>query len=426
MTLLHPYLLHLRHRAATAMRRMAAATLAGTLLCHTACTTHEERRISPLGITDTPAPVCYDLDEIQACGELIAVTLTGPDTYYEYRGQGMGAQYDLAEDFARHIGVRLRMETARDTATLLRRLAAGEADLIALDLTTAPREELALSAVQQNDTTHRGWLIREDAPLLAEALQQWYSPGRRKTIMAKSAQRIAHRNTVRRTMRAPVLNRAKGIISPYDKELQRHSAAIGWDWRLMAAQCYQESGFDPQAVSWAGARGLMQIMPETATHLGLAQQDLHHPQKNIAAAARYLSELDAKFRDVGGRAERLHFVLAAYNGGAGHVRDAMTLVRRYGGNPYQWNDVAPYLLRLSQPAYYNAPEVQYGYMRGEETVNYVTSILQRWAKYRGIAPGGNAAGRSPSAKSSHQPEKSKVRSAEEIEALYHTTSEPTP
>lgn len=53
----------------------------------------------------------------------------------------------------------------------------------------------------------------------------------------------------------------------------------------MAAQCYQESGFDPEAVSWAGARGLMQIMPETAVHLGLPADQMHQPEKNISAAA---------------------------------------------------------------------------------------------------------------------------------------------
>ena len=133
------------------------------------------------------------------------------------------------------------------------------------------------------------------------------------------------------------------------------------------AQCYQESGFDPQAVSWAGARGLMQIMPETATHLGLPAHEIHVPEKNIGAAARYLKELERKFRDVPGRLERIRFVLAAYNGGSGHVRDAMALAQKHGKNPHTWKDVAPFILGLARPQYYNDPVVQYGFLRGEET-----------------------------------------------------------
>ena len=88
---------------------------------------------------------------------------------------------------------------------------------------------------------------------------------------------------------------------------------------LMAAQFYQESGFDPEAVSWAGARGLMQIMPETAVHLGLPADQMHQPEKNIRAAARYLRELERKFSDIPGRSERINFILAAYNGGTGQM-----------------------------------------------------------------------------------------------------------
>ena len=67
----------------------------------------------------------YDLPEIQMAGTLIGITLNGPETYYEYRGQGMGTQFLLAKEYARHIGAKLHMETAPDTATLLRKLKSG-------------------------------------------------------------------------------------------------------------------------------------------------------------------------------------------------------------------------------------------------------------------------------------------------------------
>jgi membrane-bound lytic murein transglycosylase F len=152
----------------------------------------------------------------------------------------------------------------------------------------------------------------------------------------------------------------------------------------MAAQCYQESTFDPQARSWAGACGLMQIMPATADHLGLARADIYDPEKNIAAAARLLGELEQSFSDIRDRNERFKFVLASYNGGGFHIRDAMRLAEKNERNPQRWADVEPYVLGLAKPEYYNDPVVHSGYMRGSETVDYVRKIHERWNNYRGV------------------------------------------
>ena len=160
----------------------------------------------------------------------------------------------------------------------------------------------------------------------------------------------------------------------------------------MAAQCYQESTFDPKAYSWAGARGLMQIMPSTAASLGLSEGEMYNPEANIAAAARYIVKLNGLFGDVRSYDERINFVLASYNGGHFHVRDAMALARKNGRNPYRWADVADYVLKLTQPAYYNDPVVKYGYMRGTETVDYVARIRSRWEQYCGKVKGGGGIG----------------------------------
>ncbi len=404
-----------------------------TLYTASGCREKEEKHASPLGITDTDneenAPTTYyDLDQIQEAGELIAVTLSGPETYFEYRGKGFGLQYEMAERFAVSVGARLRMEIAKDTADLIKRLRQNEADLIALEL---PPDVLKGQDMQQagvwtgdsaSEKSKRQWVIRKDALLLANALNDWYSPDIRRSVINAERQRYSGGSGVKRHLRAPILNRKKGIISSYDQHFIRHSQAIGWDWRLMAAQCYQESGFDPQAISWAGARGLMQIMPETAGHLGIPAGQLHNPEVNIRAAALYLNELQNKFSDVPGRAERLQFVLAAYNGGPGHVRDAMALARKHGKDPHRWAHVSPFILNLSKPAYYNDPVVQYGYLRGTETYNYVVSILQRWERYRGSI-GGQAVVTGKSHPGKPRNFKSKVLSAEELEAKYKPDDE---
>lgn len=329
----------------------------------------QEPVVTPWGeIQDSiPQDDNFDLEEIQRNGELIALTLTGPETYYDYHGKHLGAQYLLAQRFADKLGVMLRMELCRDTAEMLQRLADGEADLICYPL----------------NKKGAGWVVGDDKDDLVRELEAWWKPTLLDEVKKEESFLLSSRSVKRRVF-APMLNRAGGIISHYDSFFQRFASTIRWDWRLLAAQCYQESTFDPQARSWAGACGLMQIMPGTADHLGLARSDMYNPEKNIDAATRYLAELERTFGDIPERSERTKFVLAAYNGGHFHIRDAMALAQKNGRNPRRWGDVEPFVLGLARPEYYNDPVVKHGYMRGSETVDYVRKIHERWNSYRGV------------------------------------------
>src|SRR3712207_7351307 len=91
----------------------------------------------------------------------------------------------------------------------------------------------------------------------------------------------------------------------------------------------------------------------TARHLGLPLENIFDPESNIAASAKYLAELSRHFKDVRNPIEQYHYVLASYNGGSFHIRDAMALARKYGKNPYRWTDVSEFVLKLRQPEYYN-------------------------------------------------------------------------
>lgn len=307
----------------------------------------------------------FDLDQIEQAGELIGLTLSGPDTYFDYHGRHLGVHYLLCEQFAAHIGVRLRMELCRDTAELLQRLASGDADLIAINVDTT-------------DTLLPGWQIGRGKEMLAQELTAWYRP----QLMEEARQmeiQLLNRPRVSRRVNAPMLR--QGVISHYDELFKRYSRGIGWDWRLVAAQCYQESTFDPEAESWAGAKGLMQIMPATADHLGLPRSQMTDPEQNLAAATRYLHELEHEFMYIHDRTERQNMVLASYNGGIHHIRDAMRLAERDHRNPQRWDDVRQYVLRLKEPQYYRDTLVHYGYMRGNETADYVDRIRARYQQY---------------------------------------------
>ena len=174
-----------------------------------------------------------------------------------------------------------------------------------------------------------------------------------------------------------------GGISPYDHVFKQYAQEMGWDWRLLAAIAYSESGFNPDATSWMGARGIMQVMPKTARSFGVEEKDLGNPEVSIRVASKILKELDGIMRSKTGPADRIKFVLAAYNAGSGHVTDAIALARKYELNPRVWNEnVEQAMLWKMDPEYYNDSVCSNGYCRGTEPVDYVVKVLNCYEHYK--------------------------------------------
>ncbi len=180
-----------------------------------------------------------------------------------------------------------------------------------------------------------------------------------------------------------------GKLSRYDDLIRKSSPGIDWDWRLLASLICQESHFNPNVRSRAGAYGLMQIMPGTARNLGI--NITSSPENNIKAGIRYLGYLQSLFHSrIPDESERLNFILAAYNAGPGHVLDAMTLAEKNGMDPHKWKgNVAVWMLKKREPKYYNDPDVKSGYFKGTESVDFVAEVLERYGHYRNIVPGNN-------------------------------------
>lgn len=170
-------------------------------------------------------------------------------------------------------------------------------------------------------------------------------------------------------------------ISSYDDYFKMYSSIVGWDWRLLAAVAYKESKFDPNVTSWAGACGLMQIMPKTALSLGLTEEEFYDPEKNIKAAAQYLNKMNKLFPNIADEREKVKFVLASYNAGPGHIFDARALALKAGKNPDVWDEVRDFLRLKSNPEYYNDEVCKYGYCRGEEPIQYVDVITMKYGEY---------------------------------------------
>ncbi|WP_444922538.1 transglycosylase SLT domain-containing protein [Microbulbifer sp. CnH-101-G] len=176
----------------------------------------------------------------------------------------------------------------------------------------------------------------------------------------------------------------KGTLSPWDRLFKRY-ASEPFDWVWLAAQTSTESNFRPNAVSLAGAQGLMQLMPETAKEVGV--KDSFNPTQNIRGGSKYNQKQYRRWKNLPKR-EAMAFTFASYNAGAGHVLDARRLALQDGANPDQWfstsisKGVEDYIVLLQKAEYYNSPMAKYGYCRGTETRQYVRKIFQQEASYR--------------------------------------------
>ncbi len=177
-----------------------------------------------------------------------------------------------------------------------------------------------------------------------------------------------------------------GKISRYDKIVKKISAKYNWDWRLISAVIYQESRFNSEAGSWAGAYGLMQIMPSTAKRFGI--EDISNPEQNIKGGVLFLNWINKQFvNSIPDSTQRIKFVLASYNIGLGHVMDAQRLAEKFGKNKTVWDDnVDFYLLNKSSKFYFKDPVVRFGYCRGEEAYNYVSRVLTTYSHYLNVIP----------------------------------------
>ncbi|RZB34466.1 MAG: membrane-bound lytic murein transglycosylase F [Desulfobacteraceae bacterium Eth-SRB1] len=156
----------------------------------------------------------------------------------------------------------------------------------------------------------------------------------------------------------------------YNSIIQKAAEKHDFDWRLIASQIYQESHFDPEATSYAGAYGLMQLAQSTAESLGV--DDIFDPKQNINAGVQHLRDLYDHFNKADGL-DRLFIALAAYNVGQGHIFDARNLAKKMQMDPDKWSSLVITMPLLAYQKYYK--NARYGYCRGKEPINYVKQIM---------------------------------------------------
>ena len=232
---------------------------------------------------------------------------------------------------------------------------------------------------------YSSWAVRQDRDTLASKLNRW-----RKQREKSALQREIYKKYFEISKQAPLYNKEIDSlclnpgrpISPYDALFKRYGRQIGYDWELLAAIGFNESRFDHNQVSWAGASGVMQLMPATARSLDI--DDISTPDRNIYAASKLIQKLDESLSSkVSDPEERRLFVVAAYNSGLGHIFDAIALAEKNGLDPQIWQGhVSEAALLKSRPKYYNDPVVKNGYFRARETVEFVDNVMTVYGKYK--------------------------------------------
>ncbi len=226
------------------------------------------------------------------------------------------------------------------------------------------------------------WAVRPNSPKLLRAVDAWLEEMQDETDYYVIYNKYFRNERAFRTRaRSEFFSRRGNRISNYDEQLKAWADTLDWDWRLLASLVYQESQFDPQNRSWAGAQGLMQIMPATFRQYGSG--DWRSPDDNLRAGTAFLADLQRQWAGIPDSSERVKFVLASYNAGPGHVADARRLAEKYKANPDLWDgNVAYYLKAKAKPAFFQDEVVRYGYCRGSEPFHYVQDILRRFQHYQ--------------------------------------------
>ena len=235
--------------------------------------------------------------------------------------------------------------------------------------------------VSENGTV--AWAVRRNAPLLLDEINSWLEEKKKRFIPELYAKYfLSSRNSLYRST-SPFSSLAGNRISVFDELIKESSKELGWDWRLLAALVYKESGFDTTALSYAGAEGLLQLMPVTLARFGVT--DPSDPSQSLQGGVKYLQYLDKFWRArVPDANERIRFILASYNIGQGHVEDAWRLTLKYGKNTQSWDDVAYFLNLKSDPEFYRDPMVKSGFAKGHIAVNYVRDILNLFESYKDL------------------------------------------
>ena len=228
----------------------------------------------------------------------------------------------------------------------------------------------------------RAWILNPANKHFNKQLNQWLAKFLKSNRYEKLCDKYLHPHS--KVLRGASIQHRRGTISAYDNIIKKYSKNRNLDWRFVSSIIYQESNFSARLVGFGGSYGIMQMMPATAAALGI--DSTSSVAQQISAGIGLIASFNRMFKGIEDEVERMNFVAASYNAGAGHVLDARALCKKYGGDPDVWLDVAPYLIKKSDRHYYSDPVVKCGYYPGKHTVLYTREVMNRYNAYRMSLP----------------------------------------
>ncbi|WP_198265671.1 transporter substrate-binding domain-containing protein [sulfur-oxidizing endosymbiont of Gigantopelta aegis] len=278
-----------------------------------------------------------------------------------------------------HFNIELAPENM-ETEEIIKRVLDGEYDLTLADSNIIAIEkswnsELQASLALTSERGHR-WLLRKNDSELLAALNRFIKKEYKKLFYNVTYNKYFKNS--RKLFDVKKREQNNQTISIYDDLIKSLAKEYNFDWRLIAAQVNKESKFNPKAKSWAGAKGLLQVMPRTAREVGI--KDLDKAENGLRAGLKYMDWLNSQISDELPADVQFWFILSAYNAGLGHLKDARILAKQQGLNPNRWfGNVEQAFLMLSKPKYHK--KARYGYVRGTEPVAYVKKIQALYELY---------------------------------------------
>lgn len=226
------------------------------------------------------------------------------------------------------------------------------------------------SALLNTEQLSLAWALPKHDAFLANRVKTFFSQTTEQGILANLIDRYyGHVNRLDAPDSIAFLSKRDAVLPSFRDWFHEAEEKTGLDWRLIAALSYQESHWNPDAVSYSGVRGVMMLTQDTAEYLGVDRLD---PYQSIMGGAQYMKSLIDAIPERIQEPDRTWMGLAAYNVGMGHLEDARILAKRLGKNPDSWADVKTTLPLLRNPEYFKT--VKYGYARGGEPVIFVESL----------------------------------------------------
>ncbi|MGE0634448.1 MAG: transglycosylase SLT domain-containing protein, partial [Pseudobdellovibrionaceae bacterium] len=271
--------------------------------------------------------------------------------------------------------IRLKPAITQERGALLRLITSRGADCVIMEQNEALSYGRYFGSLEIKVTldknVERGWLLRKNDDDLIHMAKYWQrAVSRSRELMAIRQRYMDHLDSIDTYEQREFYADLKNILPQYRAVFKKAAKDTGLPWELIAAVAYQESHWNPDARSFTGVKGIMQLTQATADHLGI--KDRTDPEQSVRGGSLYLSTLLGRTPKHLHFKDRLSLALAAYNVGPGHLRDAQRLAAQRGLDPLSWNDLRTVLPLLSQKQYER--QLAFGLARGDEPVKYVDRV----------------------------------------------------